>query len=149
MLSPENPYAMSLLIEVDWEAIQPRLADWEKKHADFLPLVGALGRRYSELKQYDKAREFLERYIAESPEHWAYERLAKNYREQGDTAHWLATLDQYLAAGEDHGLDHAKVRVEIANYYMAKGMWAKAQPYAEAAAADLGRLGDAMCRSLL
>ena len=134
MLSPENPYAMSLLIEMDWEAIQPRLAEWEKKGDDFLPLVGALGRRYSEAKQYDKAQKFLERYIAGSPEHWAYERLAKNYREQGDMAHWLATLDQYLAAGEDHGLDHAKVRVEIADYYMAKGMWAKAQPYAEAAA---------------
>jgi tetratricopeptide (TPR) repeat protein len=134
MLSPENPYAMSLLIEVDWEAIQPRLAEWEKKGDDFLPLVGALGRRYSAVKQYEKARKFLERYIAESPEDWAYERLAKNYREQGDIARWLATLDQYLAAGEDHGLDHAKVRVEIANYYMTNGMWEKAQPYAEAAA---------------
>ena len=134
MLSPENPYAMSHLIEMDWEAIQPRLADWEKKHADFLPLVGALGRRYSVLKQYEKAREFLERFIALSPEHWAFERLAKNFFEQGDTAGWLATLDRYLAAGEDHGLDHATVRVEIANYYMGKGMWAKAQPYAEAAA---------------
>jgi tetratricopeptide (TPR) repeat protein len=135
MLSPENPYAMSLLIEFDWEAIQPRLADWVEKHADFLPLVGALGRRYSTLKQYEKAREFLERFIRESPEDWAYERLAKNYREQGDDARWLATLEQYLAAGEDHGLDHAKVRVEIADNYMAKGLWAKAQPYAEEAAA--------------
>ena len=72
--------------------------------------------------------------FAESPEDWAYERLARNYREQGDDVRWLATLDQYLAAGEDHGLDHAKVRVEIADYYMAKGRWAKAQPYAEAAA---------------
>jgi hypothetical protein len=134
MLSPENPYAMSLLIEFDWEAIQPRLADWVAKHGDFLPLVGALARRYSVLKQYEKAREFLERYIRESPEDWAYERLAKNYREQGDDARWLATLDQYLAAGEDHGLDQAKIRVEIADYYMAKGQWAKAQPYAEAAA---------------
>jgi tetratricopeptide (TPR) repeat protein len=134
LLSPENPYAMSQLIEMDWEAIQPRLADWEKKHGDFFPLVGAVARRYSVLKQYEKAREFLERYIAELPEHWAYERLAKNYFEQGDTARWLATLDQYLAAGEDHGLDHAKVRVEIADYYMGKSMWAKAQPYAEAAA---------------
>jgi tetratricopeptide (TPR) repeat protein len=134
MLSPENPYAMSLLIEFDWEAIQPRLSDWVEKHADFLPLVGALGRRYSALKQYEKAREFLERYIRQSPEDWAYERLARNYREQGDDARWLATLDQYLAAGEDHGLDHAKVRLEIADYHMAKGQWAKAQPFAEAAA---------------
>ena len=134
MLSPENPYAMSHLIEMDWEAVQPRIADWEKKHRDFLPLVGSLGRRYSVLKQYEKGNKFLERYIAESPEHWAYERLAKNFFEQGDITHWLGTLDRYLAAGEDHGLDHAKVRVEIANYYMDKGMWAKAQPYAESAA---------------
>ncbi len=134
MLSPENPYAMSLLIEEDWDAIQPRLADWLKKGTDFVPLIGALGRRYSQVKQYDKAREYLERYIGESPEHWAYERLAKNYREQGNTAQWLATLDQYLAAGEDHGLEHAKIRVEVADYYMSKGQWDKAQPYAEAAA---------------
>ena len=107
----------------------------QRKHDDFLPHPGALGRRYSDLKQYEKARVLLEQYVAESPEYWAFERLAKNYREQGDAARWLATLDRYLAAGEDHGLDHAKVRVEIANDYMAKGLWTKAQPYAEAAAA--------------
>lgn len=134
MLSPENPYAMSLLVEVDWDAIQPRVAEWEKKSAEYLPLVGAFGRQYSELKQYDKAKEFLERYIKESPESWAFERLAANYKAQGDVTRWLATLDQYLKSGEDHGLDHARVRVEIANYYMANGQWEKAQPYAEAAA---------------
>ncbi|MGP0067546.1 MAG: tetratricopeptide repeat protein [Isosphaeraceae bacterium] len=134
MLSPENPFAMSILIECDWDAIQPRLAEWVKKHSDFLPLVGSLGRRYSRLKQYDKAREYLERFIAGSPEQWAFRRLAENCRDQGDTARWLATLDQFLAAGEDHGLEHAKVRVEVADYYMSKGQWEKAQPYAEAAA---------------
>ncbi len=135
MLSRENPYAMSALIELDWNAVQPRLADWAKKADDFLPIRALLGRRYSDLKQYEKARVLLEQYVAESPEYWAFERLAKNYREQGDAARWLATLDRYLAEGEDTGLDHARVRVEIANDYMAKGLWTKAQPYAEAAAA--------------
>ncbi len=134
-LSPENPYAMSLLVEVDWENIQPQLAEWEKKGTEFLPLAGALARRYSELRQYEKARALLERCISELPEHWAFERLAANFKEQGDTAHWLATLDRYLASGYDHGLEPAQVRVEIANYHMANGDWKKAQPYAEAAAA--------------
>jgi tetratricopeptide (TPR) repeat protein len=134
-LSPENPYAMYLLIEADGEHVQPQqLAEWEKKGADFPPLLGTLGRRYSELRQYEKARDYLERFIQESPESWAFERLARNFKEQGDTETWLATLDRYLAAGEDHGLDHARVRVEIANYYMTNRQWEKAQPYAEAAA---------------
>ena len=34
---------MSLLVEADWENAQPRVAEWEKKGADFLPLAGALG----------------------------------------------------------------------------------------------------------
>jgi uncharacterized protein HemY len=133
-LSPDNPYAMSLLVEADWDAIQPRLPEWEKKAKDFLPLVGALARRYSDLKQHDKARSYLERYIAESPEAWAYERLAAVYRAQGDNARWLATLQRYLAGGEDHGLEHARVRVQIAEFYMAERDWKQAQPYAEAAA---------------
>ena len=49
-LSPDNPYAMSLLVEVDGENVQPRLAEWEKKGTEFPPLAGALGRRYSELR---------------------------------------------------------------------------------------------------
>jgi tetratricopeptide (TPR) repeat protein len=134
-LSPDNSYAMSLLVEADWDSIQPRLAEFEKKAADFPPLAGALGRRYSVLRQYEKARAVLEGYIRESPEDWAFERLAANYKEQGDLEHWLATLDRYLKEGSDHGLDKAKVRVEIANYYMSNKDWKKAQPYAEAAAA--------------
>ena len=75
--SPDCPFAMAMLVESDWEHAQADLAEWEKKAADSPALIAALGRRYSELKQYDKAREFLDRYILEAPESWAYERLAK------------------------------------------------------------------------
>ena len=133
-LSPDNGYAMSILIEEDWEHSRARVPEWEKKAVDFPAVVGALGRRYSLTKDYAKARDCLERFIARAPEAWAFTRLAKNFREQGDDANWLATLDRYLASGEDHGLEQARVRVEIADYYMKKTQWEKARPYAEAAA---------------
>ena len=54
---------------------------------------------------------------------------------QGKIDRWQATLDNFLTKVEDLGLDHAQVRVEIANYYMGLGQWDKAKPYAEDAAA--------------
>lgn len=133
-LSPENPFAMSLVIETDFEKAKPHLAEWAKKGLDYPRILGSLGRRYSEVKEYDKANELLESYIKESPEHWAFERLAKNYKEQGDDARWLEILNRYLSEGEDHGLEHAKVQVEIADYYMDQRQFAKARPFADDAA---------------
>src|SRR5207302_4456551 len=50
---------------------------------------------------------------------------------------WLATLQQSLDQ-PDYGLQHATTRVRIAEYYMARGDFAKAVPYAEAAASQSG-----------
>ena len=77
----------------------------------------------------------LSRYIELSPDAWAYQTLAATYKEQGNIDRWKETLDEFLKKVEDPGLDHAKVRVEIANYYMGLKQWDKARPYAEAAAA--------------
>lgn len=60
--------------------------------------------------------------------------LAAQYKKQGDPTRWKATLDDFLAKTEDHALDHAKVRVDIANALMAEGRFADARPYAAAAA---------------
>ena len=133
-LNPENPFAMATLVEHDWEFARDKAGRWEKKAGTFPTLLGALGKRYTELGEIDKAQDYLTRYIRDSPDRWAYEMLAKNYRDRGDTGRWMATLEQFLDEVEDHGLDHARVRVEIANYHMGLAQWKKAQPYAEAAA---------------
>ena len=91
-------------------------------------------RRYSELARYDEAQRALVRYIGFSPDHWAYDQLAKNYKERGDLAHWQSTLEEFLAKTEDHGLTHASVNVQLANHFMALKKREQAEHYAEAAA---------------
>ena len=59
--------------------------------------------------------------------------LAANYKAQGDLTRWQETLDSFLKTAVT-GLDHARVRVEIARHFMSRGEWQKAKPYADAAA---------------
>ena len=85
-------------------------------------------------RDYAAAERALSRYMELSPDLWAYQTLAANYKAQGKIDRWLETLEKFLNNVEDLGLDHAKVRVEIADYYMGLKQWDKAKPYAEAAA---------------
>jgi hypothetical protein len=75
----------------------------------------------------------LKRAIDLSPDQWAFVTLAGVYKAQGRIDRWKETLDAFLEQ-EDYGLDHAKVRVEIAQYYMGRQEWEQARPYAEEAA---------------
>ncbi len=135
-VSPHSPIGRAAMIEKNWEWAGPRLAEWEKDPAlsDSPVLLGALARRYTELKRFDDARQALERYIQHAPVLWAYKLLARNYADRGDMAGYKATLDDFLARGEDGGLDKATVRVEIAHHLMGLGRFEQAQPYAEQAA---------------
>ena len=133
-LSPRSAFAMATLIDHDWDAVKDKVPAWEKEVGDAPALLVALGKRYTGLKQYDLAQKALTRYIRQSPDAWAYEMIAANYKAKGDATRWKETLDEYLANVEDHGLDHARIQVQIANHYMEQKHWADAHPYAEAAA---------------
>ena len=76
----------------------------------------------------------LEQSIRVSPDYTAYASLAKNYQARGDTERWLATLERYLGEGVDTGLNEARVRVDLADYYLAHGELSRARAYSEAAA---------------
>ena len=132
--NPKCPYAKPILIENDWEQAKPHIAEWEQNANKFPAILAALARRYSELARYDEAQRALVRYIGFSPDHWAYDQLAKNYKERGDLAHWQSTLEEFLAKTEDHGLTHASVNVQLANHFMALKKREQAEHYAEAAA---------------
>jgi tetratricopeptide (TPR) repeat protein len=59
--------------------------------------------------------------------------LSEVYRLKGDEENWLSTLEAFLKT-EDYGLGHAQIQVEIADHFIGKGDWARARPYADAAA---------------
>ena len=132
-VSPHAPLAPAVLIENDWwEDVEPKAAGWEKAFARHPTVQLALGQRYAKMKKYDDAERCLRATIELSPEYRAYQALADVYAARGRFDRWQATLDDYLEQ-EDIGLDHARVRVEIANALMARGDYKAARPYAEAA----------------
>jgi tetratricopeptide (TPR) repeat protein len=133
-LHPYSAYAMELMIERDWEHAKDKVAGWRRKVHDHPTLLAALGRKYIELKRYPEAEECLRRSVEQSPDRQTYEALASCYEARGDPRRWKAILDEYLAKTEDAGLEHAQVRVNIAEFLMKEGRYQEAQPYATAAA---------------
>ena len=74
---------------------------------------------YTELKRYDVARDSTELATSGSlPTPSAYERSPRITRPLASANRWKETLDDFLAKVEDHGLDHARIRVQIANDFM-------------------------------
>jgi tetratricopeptide (TPR) repeat protein len=133
-VSPDSQYAKAVLIEKDWERAAPHIEEWEKGANNAPVLLAALARRYGEKGQVDDARRSLLRYVQFSPDQWAYELLAKGFKDRGDLDRWRSTLEEFLAKAEDNGRSHAQVRVQIADYWMGLGKWDEAWPHAEAAA---------------
>jgi tetratricopeptide (TPR) repeat protein len=133
-IDPRSPFAMSQVVYSDWDAAKDRVPGWLKLAGEAPPLLYVLGKKYSELKQYDEAERYLRRFIRQSPDATVYEMLAANYKTAGDRKRWKETLDEFLEKVEDHGLDHARIRVRVANDFMDHQQWAEAQPYADAAA---------------
>ena len=97
------------------------------------------------IKDYAAAERAISRYMELSPDLWASQTLAANYKAQGKIDRWLETLERFLANVEDLGLDHARVRVDIADYYMGLKQWDKAQALRRKCRADVGRVGNGVC----
>ncbi len=140
-ISPYSAYAMGILIQADWDRVQSEIPAWRAKVGDALGLIGALGKKYAELKQYDEAEKYLKRYVELSGDEWAYQELAACYEARGDRKDAKAALDGYLNKTESAGLKHAQVQVQMANKLMKQGRWEEAKPYAEAAAATWAAFG--------
>ncbi len=133
-MSPYSSFAMATQVENDWDQAKEKVAEWREKVGDAPALIGALGRKYVELKQYDEAEKLLRRYMELSPDRWAFQSLAACYLARNDRERWKKTLDDFLTNTEPAGLEHAQVQVEIARHLMSREEWAEAKKYAEPAA---------------
>jgi tetratricopeptide (TPR) repeat protein len=133
-VSPYHPFARATLVVRDWDHVKDQVATWRKQSGEWPAFLAALGQHHTAAGEFDAAQVALARYIELSPDAWAYETLAANFKAQGNLLRWQETLDEFLKNVEDLGLDHARVRVQIADYFMGLKQWDKARPYAEAAA---------------
>jgi tetratricopeptide (TPR) repeat protein len=133
-VSSNSPLAMSYFIQDDWDDAKKNVDKWQKVVGDHPTFVAAMARRYVKEGRTEDALRALKRSIEFSPDLWAFQDLAQVYKSRGEPARAKETLDTFLAKVEDHSLDHAKVRVAIADDLMSEGRYAEAWPYAEAAA---------------
>lgn len=131
-ISPHAPLAHTILIEDAWPHAQKLAPEWVKD-CQHPTVLRAIGSKYLAMGRTDDAERCLKQSLALSADLATYRKLADVYKAQGKTALWLQTLEEFLKQ-PDPGLDHARVRVDIAHYYMMKNEYQKAQPYAEAAA---------------
>jgi tetratricopeptide (TPR) repeat protein len=133
-VSPHSTLAQSILVYHRWDEVKDKADAWEQRAGDSPLLLDSLGSHFCQAKQYERGRLLLRRCLELSPQRSVFEEIAGSYKDQGDMEGWRKTLDEYLEKGEDLGLDHANIRVQIARYFMGQKRWKEAAPYAEAAA---------------
>jgi tetratricopeptide (TPR) repeat protein len=109
------------------------LADLEAKYTDHAVVQRALGQRHLDDGRTADAIRCWKRWVELSPSGAAFQKLAGIYLSRGEEDRWRETLEAALNE-EDTGLFHARVRVDIAEYYMRKKDFKRAEPYALAAA---------------
>ncbi|HET6250100.1 MAG TPA: hypothetical protein VFE47_20585, partial [Tepidisphaeraceae bacterium] len=115
-----------------WDITKAR--QWENAHPDYPSIQLALGMKYKEVGLILDSMRCLKQYTKLSPDMKGYEALAELYRSQGQDEQWVATLQEFLDKTEAVSLEHAQVQYQIANYYMDKGKYKEAAPFADAAA---------------
>ena len=126
-------------------------ADWERAAARQPAVLRALGAQYLAAHRMAEAERCLKAAVKVSPSAQNYRALADVYRHQNQMDQWVATLEGVLEQ-PDYALDHARVKAEIADYFMGRGKLDKALPYALGAAqcySDWGlRCGARCCEGL-
>ena len=143
-VSPYHPYARAILIEKDWEKVKDQAAAWEKEPADSPAVLAALGRHYSDTKKYDEAQRVLSRYIELSPDLWAYQTLAANFKAQGKIDRWQA--DSRRVPGQGGGPGPGSRQGPRRDRQLLHGPEAVGQGQAVCGSrgADVGRVGDGL-----
>jgi tetratricopeptide (TPR) repeat protein len=104
---------------------------WSKEFVDNPAFNTALAVHYRDQGQVQAAIPYFANALRMSPDYSSVENLADAYKQVNDIDHWLSTLKDAMQR-EDYGLDHAQYNGQIAHYYMDKGDYQSALPYAEA-----------------
>lgn len=131
--SPHSPDRQVLQVLRDKKLTTEHLTDIESRYSRFPAVQESLAIRHTKDGRNSDAVRCQVRRVELSPDGTAYRKLAEIYLAQGQEAEWLRTMLESLEA-DDHGLSHARTRVDIARHFMTKKEFDKAEPYADAAA---------------
>ena len=145
IISPYSSYAMATLIASDWDRVKADVPAWRQKVGDAPGLLGALGKKYAELKQYDDAEKCLKRYVELSGDEWAYQELAACYEARGDRNRAKAAIDGYLNNTESAGLKHAQVQVRDRQQAHEGTAMARGEALRRRGRGNLGRFWNGVC----
>jgi tetratricopeptide (TPR) repeat protein len=132
-VSPYMPFGVVVGLMYDLDGLRKKKEELEKKYAKDGYVLGTLAQCYAIENHPDDAIRCYEASIKLDPAESVYLSLADLYLKKDDEEHWLETLEDYLKT-EDYGLGHAGIQVKIADHFIEKGDWARARPYADAAA---------------
>lgn len=128
-VSPHSPAGPNFLLEAG--RTTPEVRDQYEEKFGWNPSI--LAQLVSRTQDKVKHLALIKRWVEVSQEHRAYVYLANHYRREGNLEQWKATLESFLETPQT-GLEHAQVRVQIAEYYMKDQKWKEAEPYALEAA---------------
>ncbi len=128
-VSPTSPDVVAAWIGAEREKALGQRRELEKKFARHAQVWRAL----AQIQGNPEHERALRAYIKLSPDLWAYQSLAATLKREKRMNEWKAAIDEFLRQPEA-GLEHAQMRVQVANYYMDRRHWKEAEPYAAAAA---------------
>lgn len=132
-VSPHSPYAMLLALNGTSRVKSADEKTWEQAAQRSPQLASEFATTWKDRGDLTKAEQFLKLAARLDPSHATYRKLAEHYQAQGDDENWLKAMNDLLET-PSLGLEHARARCEIAEYYVNQREWEKALPYADAAA---------------
>ena len=125
-------WSLSIAEAADFKRDQP-LKEWEEQYASSPAVLYGIHRKYLQLRQTPEAIRCLEKLLGVVPSSKNFQLLAALYKAEHNLEKWHSSLMRALES-PDYGLDHARVGMELAEYYGHRGEWEKAKPHAVAAA---------------
>lgn len=128
-ISPFSPVAVALRARYAGPDVVAKLPEFEKNYLDHAVVQRALGYRHQADGRLPDAIRCWKKWVELSQSEEALRCLAKVYLAQGNEDLWLQTLESALEE-EDTGLVHSRVRADIAEHYMSKKEFKRAEPYA-------------------
>lgn len=129
-VSPHHPVAAAKIIRIDWQSAQAQLPSWEMEFGDHPAFAREMAKHYQDEGPPDMAEKYMKKLVEVAPEAEYYRVLAALYQRQNQTDRYVSTLKDALKTPEV-GLVHARIRAELADYYMDQGDYKTALPYAK------------------